>query len=105
MRVRNNAITGALDAVDSAKVWADAVVKEVQEACTHTDIAECPFDGETEFRYALPPWRVCVDCGLAEEGWGCGFRTLIDTSGYGVRQISRTDLFKIAVGRRIRQDD
>ena len=25
---------------------------------------------------ALSPYRVCSECGLAEEGWGCGYKIL-----------------------------
>lgn len=101
MKVRNKRINQAKDELMEANQHFALVIKEVQTECFHTDIAECPYESETAFCYSQPPWRVCIDCGLAEEGWGSGYKVLIDNSGYGVRQISRTNLFQIACGDRI----
>lgn len=103
MKVRNKQINQAKDELIEAGKHFALVIKQVQESCRHTDIAECEYEPGTYFAYAQAPWRVCIDCGLAEEGWGSGYGVLIDRSGFGVRKISRTDLFKLACGDRIFQ--
>ena len=50
---------------------------ELQLACPHSDLMEVdyrsdPFGGHNH----SPPWRVCKDCGFAEEGWNCGYQVL-----------------------------
>lgn len=56
---------------------AHELVERVQRECTH------PADGIYEAPYvkagwlsAQPPYRVCLRCGWAEEGWGCGWQLL-----------------------------
>lgn len=102
MKVRNERINQAKDELMEVNQHFALVIKQVQEACKHHDIAECEYE-PAYFSYAQAPWRVCIDCGLAEEGWGSGYKVLVDNSGYGVRKISRTDLFKLACGDRIFQ--
>lgn len=56
---------------------AHELVDKVQRLCDH------PADGIYEAPYvpaawlsAQPPYRVCLRCGWAEEGWGCGWQLL-----------------------------
>lgn len=44
---------------------------ELQEKCKHETIIETPNVGS-----AFAPMRMCVICGLEEEGWGCGYEKL-----------------------------
>lgn len=47
---------------------------DAQLACVHEHLLEAPhYDGIV---FNRPPFRVCTDCGLAEEGWGCGYQIL-----------------------------
>jgi hypothetical protein len=49
------------------------IFKTVCSTCKHEYIAECSeMDGAD--------WRICLDCGLTEEGWGCGYEILIAES-------------------------
>ena len=41
-------------------------------SCKHEAIAECAA--------MEPEWRICLECGLTEEGWGCGFEVLVAES-------------------------
>jgi hypothetical protein len=52
-----------------------------QRECKHPNVLECAY---TEMHYGncLPPRRVCKDCGLAEDGWGCGFQKLRQPDEY-----------------------
>lgn len=65
----------------TAKQLAEACTKEVQLACDH------PIDSVVEAEYSRgdygdsqKPYRVCKQCGFAEEGWNCGNQVLEDFS-------------------------
>lgn len=48
------------------------------------------------FGRATPPMRVCIDCGYAEEGWGCGYWKL-ETSWQlndSVPKLEQSEAFK-----------
>lgn len=47
----------------------------IQSECRHNNILEVEYKSGNFFG-AFPPFRVCVDCGLAEEGWHCGYYKL-----------------------------
>lgn len=52
------------------------IIKSVAK-CKHP--VSSVVEGEyKEFHYlnSCPPFRVCKDCGYAEEGWGCGYNKL-----------------------------
>jgi hypothetical protein len=48
-----------------------AAVVALQLSCPHLALAECTYHG---FHHggSMPPIRICLACGLTEEGWGCG---------------------------------
>lgn len=50
------------------------ILKKIQKECSHKKVHEAPYEPDNWFCYHKPPFRVCVDCGYAEEGWGCGFQ-------------------------------
>jgi hypothetical protein len=53
-----------------------AALAAFQKACPHECVLETPMrDG---YFTTHPPMRVCVTCGWAEEGWGCGYGLLED---------------------------
>lgn len=39
-------------------------------------------------------WRVCLDCGLTDEGWGCGYQVLTPAREH-IGRISRDKLLNI----------
>lgn len=51
-------------------------LKILRGKCIHESIIECPYKPESELSYAEPPARRCVVCGIVENGWGLGYRTL-----------------------------
>lgn len=54
----------------------DRAVKTLQKRCAHVVVAECPYAPKGYSCSALPEARVCLNCGLSEEGWGVGFVVL-----------------------------
>jgi hypothetical protein len=48
-------------------------IEQIQKSCKHEHMVER--DHYTIIS-TFPPARVCKDCGLAEEGWGCGYQRL-----------------------------
>lgn len=50
--------------------------------------------------YCDPPKRICLDCGLTEEGWGCGHIVLKNQSPF-VGNIDRNVLNSLHVGLNI----
>jgi hypothetical protein len=67
--------------VAKAKEKLQEIIRDVQSKCKHPSdfVYEIPFEPETEFFYSQKPFRVCGKCGLAEIGWGIGWKTLPDT--------------------------
>ena len=63
----NKSIKQAIAASDRADEKLKAAVLRECCACEHQHLAEMDDS---------PPWRVCLDCGLTEEGWGCGYELL-----------------------------
>lgn len=103
MKLFNEEINKYLDRLKSAQHDLDMVISSVQSECKHESIAECDYK-PSEFFNALPPMRVCLECGLSEEGWGCGFRVLREKiAGLQPRRISREDLYSIRCGQYISQ--
>lgn len=105
MKLSNEDINKYMDRLKSAQHELNTVINAVQSDCLHESIAECDYK-PSEFFNALAPMRVCLDCGLSEEGWGCGFRILREkVSGLTPRKISREDLYSIRCGKYISQGD
>ena len=88
----------------SLKEWVDAerskvnkkIYKKVVEAqlsCKHEKIAECDYE-KTPLGTTYKPFRVCMICGFAEEGWYCGNQILIKKH----LDISREEGYKHVIG-------
>jgi hypothetical protein len=58
------------------------------EACAHSTVLEGDYK-PSNFLSSMPPFRVCTLCGLAEEGWGCGYSLLQDRSDRSVEATHR----------------
>lgn len=54
------------------------VLLDTQLACTHEELLEREWYSYADWLPAHPPIRVCSNCGLSEEGWGCGYFYLKD---------------------------
>jgi hypothetical protein len=63
------AIEKAIARSDKARGDLKRVILRECLGCAHSHIAECGA--------MSPEWRICLDCGLTEEGWGCGYEVLI----------------------------
>lgn len=77
-----------------AKNELDNTVKSIQKICKHKNIFECDYQPLC-LGGALPPTRICFDCGLTEDGWHCGYLIL---RGDRVGVISRNDLYRLRIG-------
>ena len=51
-----------------------ALVAQLQSECTHDVVIETPYQAGEWLSH--PPRRLCVICGLEEEGWGSGYKKL-----------------------------
>lgn len=102
MKLRNDDINNYLTRVKQAQRELELCVLSVQTECNHKDIAECGYS-YSDYRDTFSPIRICLDCGITEEGWGCGYKTLIQRDGFSPRVISREDLYKLRIGNFIHQ--
>lgn len=59
---------------EKARIALQTAIATEQQTCTHTNLEECIY--LPQHIGALPPMRVCCDCGLSEEGWGPGYVVL-----------------------------
>lgn len=62
--------------LDLVQAYHLAARNEAQLSCPHERIVEAPFQPEGQSDCTVPPFRVCTDCGFAEEGWSCGYQIL-----------------------------
>jgi hypothetical protein len=103
MKLTNKKINTHLQIIHKAEKMLKKVIESVQDDCKHENIAECDYH-PSEYGYSSLPLRVCLDCGVSEEGWGCGFRVLVEKQkGLSPRQISRDDLYSVRCGKFIQQ--
>jgi hypothetical protein len=72
---------------------ADEVCR-LQRLCPHPveQLRECDYR-PSDYGNAIPEMRVCLVCGLSEEGWGRGRR--LHWGHYGVPKISRDQLYEL----------
>jgi hypothetical protein len=83
---------------DKAHALASEMVALVQSSCSHTHYVEGEHRLDPHFGCHTPPFRVCVACGYAEEGWGCGYH-LLGKNDYGTKALCRNEALKHVVGR------
>jgi hypothetical protein len=67
-------VTEAEGARDEAIARAKRLRAQLQLDCEHTHTIESVYDNRPHCVDA--EFRVCLDCGLAERGWNCGFQIL-----------------------------
>jgi hypothetical protein len=71
----HKAVQRAREEVDKAKAEFARALAELQEVCEHPLILEHDYI-PSDFVSAVPPRRKCQLCGLAEDGWGSGYKNL-----------------------------
>ena len=74
--------------LEKARAALNSAVAAEQQICLHTTLEECDYLS-MKYSGALPPMRVCCDCGMTEEGWGPGYVVLKGEA----RQIGRDALY------------
>ncbi|VTU32091.1 hypothetical protein H4CHR_02940 [Variovorax sp. PBS-H4] len=91
----NRAIECLNNRIDKLRAERASALRNLQQVCEHTSLAECDYqksvmtDGG-----ALPPLRVCLECGMSEEGWGPGYVVLRGAAA----SISRNELYDKRAG-------
>jgi hypothetical protein len=54
----------------------EAICKTIAE-CSHVQVGECEhLPSRTTFGSPTPPARICLNCGITEDGWHCGYLIL-----------------------------
>lgn len=98
-------IPQALKTLNDAKTIYRQTIALIQTVCQHKNLVECEYKDHGRFGYS-PPYRMCTNCGLAEEGWGCGYTVLKDSiTTEPVNPITRDELFTNRVGILIKDED
>lgn len=83
MTLENEFIRQAQDEVRAAKANLSIILYQEILNCAHAQV------GETD---GVPTHRICLQCGLAEEGWGPGYTTLQNKRVY---KITETELYDL----------
>lgn len=78
---------------------------KLQINCPHNNVVEGTFYPEESSLHSLPPFRVCTECGYAEEGWGCGYSFLEDKENREIKNVSREKAKNYVLGRVIDNKD
>lgn len=73
----------------------DALREQLHKECDHPIILECPYSLESAYVNASPDHRVCLICGIDDEGWGRGSGLLYrNVEGREVRAVTRDEIWK-----------
>ena len=91
----NREIKRALAKVSQARKALSTVVEDVQSKCQHKHVAECEYQ-PSQYGNAFVPVRICLDCGVTEDGWGIGFVVLRPKR---VVKIDRDELYALRIGK------
>jgi hypothetical protein len=74
-------------------------VATCQKRCKHAHIAECEYIPSKGYG-AFAPIRICLSCGMTEDGWGCGYLVLRGNA----EKIERDKLYELRQGLRITEE-
>lgn len=72
---------------------------EVQATCSHEHVVERDYFKIAPWMDAHRPVRICKECGLCEEGWGCGY--IVIKNPVTVERIGRDMEYHYCRGKRI----
>lgn len=97
LRANYNAMVKQKRALSNA---IDIAISEMQSQCPHPleQIREAEYVRSTGWSDAQAPFRVCVDCGLAEEGWGRGYESLAPNVHSDIPSITREHGRRLMIG-------
>lgn len=90
-------IEQALTEYREAKENLKDIVRSAQRRCKHKQLAECDYLRFEIGGGALPPIRICLSCGMTEEGWGSGYLVL-GRGKISVQPIPRDQLYSLRLG-------
>lgn len=93
----NNTLKSLQEKITHATDVFEGAVKKEQYKCSHDKIGELPYKSD-KWLGSTPPIRVCFNCGMSEEGWGCGYIVLINK---GV-EVSEKEFYSLRAGLFIR---
>lgn len=96
MQLTNAKIVEQFEKYTQAKQEFEDIVQQEQIKCSHDYIAELDCGSS-------PPMRVCLSCGITEDGWGCGFILLKNKTELGVPSIKRDAFFELRQGYYLRE--
>ena len=92
-------IENAKAAVQKARKQYHQVVAAQQRRCKHRHVAEAPYQ-HSDYGSSFPPMRICLSCGMVEDGWCCGYLVLKNDAA----RVSREELYQLRTGLHITAD-
>lgn len=90
---RNSELLELQQKLIAAKEAHKSNIRAVQAICLHPNVVEC--DYQPLFSGSLPPRRMCLYCGLEEDGWGSGYKKLKDIKTRKVIEVERDTLYQL----------
>jgi hypothetical protein len=87
------------------RVKRSGLIAAMKRECPHPleQIREAPhLTDPLGMNFHRAPFRVCLDCGLAEEGWGCGYHGLAPRN-HTVPEVTREQGFALVIGEMVMQ--
>lgn len=70
----------------------ESTIEEVRKICKHNMICEVDYQ-PNKYVETFPPRRMCLDCGLEEEGWGCGWKKLVEKDRTLIKAETREEFY------------
>lgn len=68
-------------------------IEKLQTQCDHSSVIETSYKPSASGLFsAMSPARICVICSLEEEGWGCGYNKLRQSTVLKV--VERNEFYK-----------
>jgi hypothetical protein len=99
-------IRGELRQIDEelhrVRTQKEELITRAVESCDHALEHLRLYHDRDPWGYWNPPWLICANCGLTEEGWGCGYSALRHGAYQDVPKISR-GVWLVMKTRMIRQ--
>lgn len=96
LRVTNSILRAAEDDVKRAQDDLARSRYAVTTICSHQTVGEAPHQRNDHVRN-FPPLRVCMSCGLVEEGWSCGYLVLENELAYPLTRDQVYDIRSVTI--------
>jgi len=98
----NEQIEKLIKASQAIKELLDIVALDVQKNCAHEECYECTHEAsQLNNNRHKPPCRICLECRLAEAGWGCGYGLLKKSKV--IKTINRSELYQMMIPGQVKQ--